>query len=228
MLWIILDPMTQVITMTAMWLLAGRLEVNGVNVALFIAIGTAPYTVAHLSLTSIPKALAANRLFYNYQQVKPIDSFIAEFILEISLMLIGEVLIFAILWWFFGLTFDLGAILPLLSLFGLAMVLGFGLGLMAATYGTRFDTVKKLLSFTSRPLMILSAVFYTLNDLPPPARYFLSWNPLVHIIEYARYYAFGLKLFPEASLTYAVMFALVALFLGFVCYYPNRLRLIEQ
>jgi capsular polysaccharide transport system permease protein len=76
--------------------------------------------------------------------------------------------------------------------------------------------------------MFVSAVFYTPNDLPAEARYFLSWNPIVQIIEYIRYYALGVRLFPEADFWYALLLALCAMFFGVIGYYANRFRLIEK
>jgi capsular polysaccharide transport system permease protein len=86
----------------------------------------------------------------------------------------------------------------------------------------------KGISAFSRPLMFVSAVFYTPNDLPAEARYFLSWNPIVQIIEYIRYYALGVRLFPEADFWYALLLALCAMFFGVIGYYANRFRLIEK
>jgi capsular polysaccharide transport system permease protein len=227
MLWIVIDPIVMVMIMAMFWYALGRTTISGVSSTLFLAIGYTPYTTVTKGLSTLPKSLKSNRLFYNYQQVKPFDSVLAEFVLEMSLMMIGEVLLFSILWWFFGLSINLENIMPLLAILLLAGLLSFGLALFVATYGTLYDSVSKVVSLLSRPLFFVTPIFYTPNSLPGPVRYLMSWNPLAQLCEYARYYALGIKLFPEASIAYAVMVTLCALFIGLLSYYPNRLRFLK-
>jgi capsular polysaccharide transport system permease protein len=106
--------------------------------------------------------------------------------------------------------------------------MAFGIALIIATYGTMYDVILKVLSFMSRPLLFVSAVFYTASDLPSTARYVLSWNPLAQIIEHMRFYALGMKLFPEADIAWPMLFTLIVLFFGFAGYYANRHRLIQS
>ena len=228
LVWVILDPVSKIIILSLFWYLIKRTEIAGVNVALFIAVAVVPYSIVYRSLSSIAGAMGASQAFYSYPQVKPIDALIARFALDMCLLMIGAGLIFFGLAWFFDLHINLQNIMPFGSILLLAMALGFGVCLFNATYGSLYEGYSKVLSFFYRPLIFVSAVFYTPNDLPAQARYIISWNPIAQLIEYARYYALGIRLFPEASIAYPAVCALVALFMGFIAYYANRFRLLER
>ena len=228
LVWVILDPVTKILLLSMLWWLGGRTEISGVHVALFIAVAVVPFTIVSRSISGISSSITANQAYYNYPQVKPIDALIARFVLDTTILIIGAAMIFFVLAWYFELHLNLWNILPIIGILMITIVLGFGIALFNGTYGCLYDGYTKSASFLSRPLLFVSAIFYTPNDLPAEARYYLSWNPIAQLVEYARYYALGTRLFPEASLLYPVLVALIALFMGFIAYYPNRFRLLER
>jgi capsular polysaccharide transport system permease protein len=228
LVWVAIEPAIHILVLGSLWYLAGRTAIAGMNIGLFLATGVLPYLIVRRSLQDIPSALGASDSFYNYQQVKPVDAVIARFILDMLLLIIGGFLVLFLLAWFFDAWIKVENGLPLIGVLLTAMAMGFGVSLLLATYGYLYEGLLKGVSAFSRPLMFVSAVFYTPNDLPAEARYFLSWNPIVQIIEYIRYYALGIRLFPEADFWYALLWALCALFLGAISYYANRFRLIEK
>ena len=226
-IWVILDPIQNVIVLATLWYLIGRTEVGGIHIAMFLAVGMVPFTFVRMCLSSIPAAIRNNRSFFNFQQVKPIDAVIARFALNVSLAIVGAILMFFLIAWFLGVFMRLDHLLEVMSLFSLALLMGLGIALLVATYGTMYEPILKVLSFISRPMLFVSAVFHPAGELPTAARYWLSWNPLVHIIEYLRYYALGMKPFPEATIVWPMVFTLTILFLGITGYYGNRHRLIQ-
>lgn len=228
LLWVIVDPITKILVLSMFWWLGGRTEISGVHVALFIAVAVVPFTVLSRSISGISGSITANQAYYNYPQVKPIDALIARFTLDTTILMIGAFLIFFCLSWYFEMHLNLQNILPIIGVMLIAIVMGFGVALFNGTYGCMYDGYSKFVSVLSRPLIFVSAIFYTPNDLPAEARYYLSWNPIAQVVEYLRFYALGIRLFPEASLTYAALVAVIALFMGFIAYYPNRFRLLER
>jgi capsular polysaccharide transport system permease protein len=228
LMWVAIEPATHISVLGALWYLAGRTVISGIDIGSFLATGVLPYLIVRRSLQDIPSALGANDAFYNYQQVKPIDAVIARFILDMLLLIVGGFLVFFLLAWFFDAWIRVENGLPLIGILLTAMAMGFGMSLLLATYGYLYDGLLKGVAAFSRPLLFVSAVFYTPNDLPAEARYFLSWNPIVQIIEYIRYYGLGIQLFPEADFWYVLLWALCALFIGVISYYANRFRMIEK
>lgn len=228
LVWVIADPVSKIVLLSTFWWLGGRMEISGVHVVLFISVAVVPFTMVSHAMSGTAAAMTANQAFYNYPQVKPIDALLARFTLDTVLLIVGAILTFFCLAWFFDLHLHLHRILPLIGVMLITIALSFGIALFNATYGCLYEGYSKTMSFLSRPLIFISAVFYTPNDLPAQARYILSWNPIAQLVEYARLYALGIRLFPEASLTYPAMAALIVLFMGFIAYYPNRFRLIER
>ena len=228
LLWVLLEPAAQTVLLSAFWYMLRREQIGGVNIMLFVAVGAIPYSIIQRSLGGIPRALKANEAFYNYQQVKPIDSVIARFILEWLLLMAGGAMTLFLLAWYMELVISFDRLLELAGMLLLASALGFGAALMLATYGMLYDAVNRVAAVVSRALMFVSAVFYSVAELPTAARQAIAWNPAAQIVEYARHYALGTHLFREADLRYAMASALVAVFLGLTGYYANRQRLMEK
>jgi len=228
MVWTMMEPIVDLAVMTLFWYVIRRTEIAGVHVALFIAVATIPLNIARNSLFTVPRALKSNKSFYSFQVVKPIDALLARFILNMVLLFVGETGMFFLLAWFLDLHIDISEALHLLGLILLTLAMGLGAALIVATYGNLYDIVFKAVRLCSMPLTILSAIFYTPNDLPSQARQIIAWNPIAQIVEYMRFYALDIQLFPEASITYPIVFTIIVLFLGLTSYYANRLRLIEK
>jgi capsular polysaccharide transport system permease protein len=226
--WVMLEPAAQILVLCMFWLLLKRSHIDGIDIALFITVGMLPFSIIQSSLLSIPRALKANEAFYNYQQVKPIDAIIARFALDWVLLSIGGAIALFLLDWFFALSISFDRPLEFIAMLLLASAMGYGASLALATFAALYEIVGKVVKLASRGLLILSGVFYSVNDLPTAARHFLAWNPIAHVVEFARYYALGAKPFPEASMGYAMLSALVLVFLGHTVYYANRYKVVEK
>ena len=228
LLWVIVEPATQSLALCAFWYLMRRQQIDGINVVLFVTVSMLVYSIFQRSISGIPRALKSNEAFYNYQQVKPIDSIIARFILEWLLLMTGAAITLFLLGWYLDLYISTSQLPQLLGMLLLATAFGFGTSLVLATYSALYPFVGNVTKMLTRALIYVSGVFYAVSDLPTPARVFISWNPIAQIIEYARHYAFGTKLFPEADLDYAMLSALFMVFLGLTGYFANRFRLMEK
>lgn len=224
----ILEPAMVVATLMVFFYFIRRTESGGVHIAIFIAVSYIPFGIIRRSLATIPKAVKNNSAFYAYQQVKPFDSILARFLLEITLMLVGGMLVLFMLWWFLGLHIrDDGLPQTLAILLGM-MATGLGLSLFFGTYGTIYPAIMRAISIFSRGLLLLSCVIHPMRDLQIAAGGLLLWNPLAHMEELIRYYALGMKPYPGVTITYPVGFMLTVLFLGFIAYFANRKELLKR
>lgn len=104
----------------------------------------------------------------------------------------------------------------------------FGLSLGVGVYTAIYEELERVLRLLTRPLIFVSAVFHTANQLPERARYLISWNPLAQINEFARYYMLGIQPFPEADMTYTVVVAMLVLAWAMIAYYSNRFRVLQK
>jgi capsular polysaccharide transport system permease protein len=61
-------------------------------------------------------------------------------------------------------------------------VLGLGVGAMNCVLFGFFPTWKNVWSVLTRPLFLISGIFFTLESVPTQFQSVLLWNPLVHVI----------------------------------------------
>ena len=226
--WAIAEPMIYISIMAGVWRPTGITNINGVSIFLFLVCGVIAYIAIRQSITTVALAPRRSDALFDYPQVKPIDTIIASFIYETILLFVSAFIFLSAVAWFWELVPTFPDPLGVLYVVGLLLIMALGVAMFLGTYAALYDDISKGLGFMSRPLLFLSAVFYSLNQLPGTVRQILSWNPLAQIIEYLRHYMLGLPLFPEASLEYAGLCSFLIFALGTMVYTANRFRLIQR
>lgn len=68
----------------------------------------------------------------------------------------------------------------------IAWLLGLSFGYFCDALSERFSLVYKAVPVVLRPMFLISAVFYTANELPYSLLSIFSWNPLLHVNEIVR------------------------------------------
>ncbi|NNE23045.1 MAG: ABC transporter permease [Rhizobiales bacterium] len=228
LLWVILEPMTQMFVLSALWYLAGRQKIDGVHVTMFIATGIIPYMILKVGINKIHHSIKSNVSLFDYQQVKPIDALLAAFILNLVLILFASIALFFVLDWFFEVSADFPNIPEMLGILAVLMCFSLGIGLLISVYGVFYESLPRFCNIITKPLIFISGVVYSVNDLPATTREVLSWNPLLQFIAYVRHYVLGLDLIPEANFVYIGLISAVTLFVGCLSYYVNRLKLLQR
>ncbi len=225
---IILEPAVAVIAMTLFWYLLRRQEVEGVHVALFIAVSVTGFAIVRRSFSSIPRTVKSSRAFFAYPNVKPFDAVLARFIVEFVLTLLGGLIVLFLVWWFLDLTVSMRYFVDAMRIYGELIALAFGIALTMGIYGTRFPFISTVFSNVSRILFYVSAVIHPAGDLPQEAQALIAWNPFAHANELGRYYLLGIKPFVDISELYLFSCSLGMLSFGFVAYYANRTKVLER
>lgn len=226
--WTLAEPIIQMSVMAGLWAPTGVTSISGVPIFLFLAAGVIPYIAVRQSMTVVGLAIRRSEGFFDYPQVKPFDTVIASFIYEMTLLLISAVLFILAFAWFRDIAPAYPDPLGLAYVLALLMMLCLGLGLLLGTYAALFDDLAKMASVLTRPLLFVSAVFFSMNQLPAAARKILAWNPLAQIIEHIRHYMLGMPLFPEASLEYMTLSSIMIFCFGVIVYAANRFKLIQK
>jgi capsular polysaccharide transport system permease protein len=131
-------------------------------------------------------AFDANKALLFFPVVKRIDTLIARGILEIATSLLSMMIIIT------GLVIIEGVSPPSrLDIFvaGIAALalLGFGLGTVNAILNAHFNSWRHIEGMISRPLFLMSGVFFTPLMLPSALTDILAWNPILHGIEWLRW-----------------------------------------
>ncbi len=226
--WVLLEPMIAMSLMSIIWLVIKRNTIENIHTMLYLGSGFIVFLIVRRGINPIPQGIKSNSSLLNYPGVKPIDTIFARFFLEMWLHSIASILLFATLFWTIGVHPTFPDPLLAFRAIGIAFMLSLGIGLLLGIYGQFYESVTKTVNILTQPLMIMSGVLYSMNDLPQKAREALSWNPIVQLISAFRQGALGIKPFEEYDLSYPTYLSIFVLGIAFVAYYANRFRLIQK
>jgi capsular polysaccharide transport system permease protein len=197
------------------------------DVVLFLACGiTGIYVFTRIATRSI-NAMEANEALLFYRRVRPIDAVISRAIVEFCLMAICLV-IFTLFRWLLlehvvvSSPFDITLSLVLLGL------LSFGFGLFAMVAGFRYSAAKYVAMAITRPLFLMSGVFFSLQNIPPQWRPWLSWNPILQAIELMRHGFSSSYVIEGISMPYLALCSLITCWLGLWIYSNNEPLLMRK
>ncbi|MCP4240181.1 MAG: ABC transporter permease, partial [bacterium] len=158
-------------------------------------------------------ALNFSKPLLAYPTVTFVDAIFGRFILDVMTQLLVSYIIFGGIMLIYETRTTLD--FPLIfESFALAALLGLGLGTLTCYAFTRFPLAQRAWGIITRPLFIISCIFYLFDTIPEPYRSYLWYNPLVHVVglmregfypEYDAYYV---------SRIYVLGISLVSLALG--------------
>lgn len=222
--WAIGEPVAFIVVLSALRLAFGRGDIAGISFPLFFASGIIPFLFWQSTVTGSLSAVTANAALLNYRRVKPADTVVTRWLVE---MLISSATGLIIL---VGMSqvldpFRLNDLLGLLAAVGLLVLFTLGCSLLTGVVGPLYRESQKIIPIVLRPLLFVSGVIFPIGAVPPSYREWLLWNPLVHALELIRRSLFQSYTSQEGSYAYLSLCTLVALFLGLAVYRRNRLRL---
>lgn len=178
--WAIAEPVGMIALLSLAFSQFLRSPPLGSSFVLFYAVGYIPFSF-FMTINSITSsAVASNRPLMKFPMVSPMDAVLARACLQILTMIVVTVVIMI------GLSFIVDEqIKPSLSEFILACfagsVLGFGGGTLNVVIFAFFPFYKNVWSIITRPLFIVSGIFYTVETMPSQVQAILILNPLVHV-----------------------------------------------
>lgn len=178
--WAVVEPMGAILLISFAFSLIVRSPSLGNNFVLFYASGYLTFNMyQQLSLT-VSRSIQFSRPLLFYPAVTWTDAVLARFILNALTSVMVSVIILALILSLLQTrtTIDLG---PIVLSLVLAMLIGFGVGVMNCALSGLYPTWDLVWSITTRPLFLASAIFYIYEDMPRSVQTFLWYNPLVHI-----------------------------------------------
>ncbi len=179
--WAIAEPLGGIVMLTLGFSIALREPPMGNNFALFYATGVIPFMLFSNVSRSVASAIQTNRGLLRYPVVTPLDTVFSKFILDVLTMFMVAVLLYSGVILFYGLEVDFDAGSAALA-FILAALLGLGLGTLNCVLFGFFPTWKNVWGVLTRPLFLMSGMFYTFQSLPVVLQDVLWWNPLIHVV----------------------------------------------
>jgi capsular polysaccharide transport system permease protein len=184
-LWAVVEPLGGIALLTVAFSLALRSPPLGTNFALFYATGIVPFFLFNNVSHGVAAAIDTNRGLLRYPVVTPLDTVFGKFVLDFLTMFVVGVLLIGGIILAFGLTVTLDPGRAILG-FGLAGLVGLGVGTLNCVIFGFFPTWRNIWNVLTKPLFILSGMFYTFESLPQRAQDILWWNPLIHVVGLVR------------------------------------------
>lgn len=200
--------------------LFGKEPSFGPSVLLFMGTGVFPFYIFRRCARGVraPKSRAKEYYF-----VKPFDFLLSRFFIYQIQNFTLMVLFFSALY-----VYGIREAMPwapencLLSLTAVGF-LAFGMALVNSTIQSYFPGWGTIYGFLSRPMMMFSGAFKTVDLTPEPLRTIYSWNPLSHVIELFRLGFY--PNYPHASFDaiYLTKWCVGIIFVG-ILFYNNKAK----
>lgn len=184
-LWAIAEPLGGIALLTIAFSFALRTPPLGDNFALFYATGIIPFFLFGNVSRSVSMAIASNQGLLRYPVVRPLDAVLAKFITDVLTMFVVGLLLYAgiIFWFALPVHLDPAAAFNGFLLMGL---LGLGIGTLNCVLFGFFPTWKNVWNVLTKPLFIMSGMFYTFESLPTQVQAIMWYNPLIHAVGLSR------------------------------------------
>lgn len=180
-LWAILEPVGGIAMMSMVFSLAFRSPALGINFPIFYATGIVPFMLFSNVASKVARSLLFSKPLLAYPNVTFADALIARFIINVlTQLMVGYVVFVGIMMVFETRTIPNLAII--MQCFAYVSLLGVGVGTMNCFLFNAFPAWQLAWSILTRPLFIISCIFFLFETVPQPYRDYLWYNPLVHIV----------------------------------------------
>lgn len=223
--WAVLEPMSGIIVFATIKELLHPNAMPGIDYPVFLASGFVAYFMFKNIVIKNMNSFSANKGLFVYKQVKPFDTIVSRALLEFFLTVIILILFLFIGWY---LNFDIVPKNILMVIFAYIWFafFGFSLGILFAVFGFFFENFSKIINLLFLPLFFMSALFYTLDSLPPIVRKILLLNPIVNFEEMIHSNYFDGLSNQYYNITYMVLWTIIPLSLGLWLYKKSERNII--
>ncbi|MDF7801157.1 ABC transporter permease [Pontiellaceae bacterium B1224] len=214
-LWAIVTPALGVAVFVLVFGAAGRRPPFGSSLALFFATGLLTLEFYKKLSTSLMTTFNANKALLTYPCIKETDTLFSR-----SLLISATYLVIMLV--FYGTLVLFQKASPphhpdqLIVAFFMICLLGTGVGIVNAVMLSIWESWSYVESILTRPLIIISGVFYIPSSLPPAALNVLQWNPVLHLIEWFRTGYYSNYNSTVLNKEYLFLFALLILLIGLI------------
>jgi len=225
-LWAIIDASSMIFIFSFLKVyLMGR-DLGGVDYTVFLTTSFLSYNLFKVTIMKSMDAFDANKALFVYKQVKPFDSIVARSLLEITVTLVVSIL-FILLGLY--LEFDLSVEnfpMVIFSLFWF-ILFAIGLGVLFSVISSFYNNFKKIVKLVFTPMLFISALFYTVESLPPLGREIILYNPVVHFMEMIHgNYFFALDTY-YVDYKYIFLWTFIPLFIGLWMYRRSEEKILS-
>ena len=225
--WALLEPIGGIVVLSVvLTVIRIRIPALGTNLPLFLASGLLMLTMFMALSSRISQSVTFSKPLLFYPGVRYVDAIVARFLLNaITQLLVFYIVITGIVF-----VYDLRLILRMewiVLALGLSWLFALGVGVMNAFLIGMAPIWQQVWGIVTRPLLLVSTVFYTFESIPLAWRDVLWWNPLVHIVGFMRRGLFPTYDAAWASWLYVAVVGATLLMFGLLFLYRFHRRILE-
>ena len=225
--WALAEPLGGILLLSFAFAMALRSPPLGDSFMLFYATGIIPFNIFNSMARGVAQSVSSNRGLLNYPVVSLLDAVVAKVLLNFVTILVVAIVLLSgiILGGGLYVTVDLGSAALALVM---AAAFGVGIGMVNCVLFGFFPTWKNVWSVLTRPLFLVSGIFFIVEVAPPKLREFLLYNPIAHAIAMMRTGFYGTYDPQYISLVYVFGVALGLILLGGYLLRRHEVFLVEQ
>ena len=225
--WAVISPVAFILILS---FARGRLDggtTHSMPTITFMAYGLMMLSFFTGTLTAGATCLSKYRSLFAFRQVQPISALLASMIFSL-LLKIAIIFTLGLLLFFINIDIQMAhALYVILNVLSLWIMAG-SIGIMFGLAESFIPEIGKLRGLLTRPLMFISGVFFSLQDMPQEFYPYLEWNPLLHAIELSRQAAYPSFGAIGVSQSYVLECTLIFLFFGAACYHISWKQAISR
>ena len=225
--WAIAEPVLGIVLLTAVFSAIIRTPPLGSNFALFYATGMLPFLLYNDIAGKVGNAIRYSRPLLAYPSVTYIDAIVSRVVLNTMTGIVVLVIVMGSIITFYNLSvsLDYGAILHAIVM---AVALGLGVGTVNCYLSGLFPVWERVWAIVTRPLFIISGIFFLVDGLPEPLRTLILWNPVAHVIIEMRAGFFATYDGRYASPLFVYGVSTILLFFGLLLLYRAHREILDE
>lgn len=214
-LWAVLEPLGAILILSFGFSLVMRSPSLGNSFILFYATAYMPFNLYQTLSLTVSRSIGFSRPLLMYPVVTWTDAVLARFALNtVTGLLVTYLLLTGILTATNArVVLDSG---PIASAVILTALLGLGVGTLNCALGGLYPTYEIIWSIATRPLFLVSGIFYIYEDMPRSVQQVLWYNPLIHVTGQMREGFYPTYAPQYISEIYVLTISLATLLLGLI------------
>lgn len=184
--WAVLEPAAGIGLLTVIFLATGfRTPPLGDNFALFYASGLLPLFTFQGTGNKLMSAINFSKSLLAYPSITYVDALLGRFLLNyftqvmVAILLLGVIVTFS----------DTKTVFiaeKMLLAYAMLAAMTLGIGTLNCFLASMYPVWQQVWSIATRPLFIISGIFFLFDSIPQPYQDWLWWNPLIHVIGASR------------------------------------------
>jgi len=221
--WAVVEPMIMIIVFALIHSYLGSSTPYPISV--FLATSFLSYNAFRAVIQQLMNSFKANKPLFIYKQIKPFDTLISRYILEIFIFTV-IIILFIFIGLYLGIDINCKDPLYVMLAFFWFTFFGFSLGILFAVLAYFFENFPRIINIIFYPMFFISGLFFTADSLPQKVRDILLWNPIFQFEEMIHGYYFYVLNDKYVDYSYLLIWTLIPLFLGLWLYKKAEKKII--